>query len=70
MRRLLPLTAIIPLLLAAGCASDRACQDMAASAAVIDAAAQSLPVSPQTKAIRANAQAIATAAGYPLQVTP
>ena len=53
----------------AGCASDRACEDIARSAAVIDAAAQSLPVSPQTNAIRANAQAIATAAGHPL-VTP
>lgn len=66
MKRLLPLLAALPLLLAAGCASDRACQDIAASAAVIDAAAQSLPDSPQTKAIRANAQAIATAVGHPL----
>ena len=53
-----------------GCASDRTCEDIAKSAAVIDAAAQSLPVSPQTKAIRANAQAIATAAGHPLEVAP
>lgn len=66
MRRLLPLAAAIPLLLAAGCVSRQAESDIAASAAVIDAAAQSLPDSPQTKAIRANAQAIATAVGHPL----
>ena len=51
----------------AGCASDRACSDIAASAAVIYNAATSLPDSPQTKAIRANAQAIATAVGHPLE---
>jgi hypothetical protein len=61
---------LIPALFIFGCASDRTCEDIAKSAAVIDAAAQSLPVSPQTKAIRANAQAIATAAGHPLEVNP
>lgn len=69
MKRLLPILAVLPLLLAAGCVSRQAETDIAASAAVIDAAAQSLPDSPQTKAIRANAQAIARAVGHPL-VTP
>lgn len=59
---------LLPLTLA-GCVSRQAETDIAASAAVIDAAAQSLPDSPQTKAIRANAQAIASAVGHPL-VTP
>jgi hypothetical protein len=59
---------LLPLALA-GCVSRKAETDIAASAAVIDAAAQSMPDSPQTKAIRANAQAIARAVGHPL-VTP
>lgn len=59
---------LLPLALA-GCVSRQAETDIAASAWVIDAAAQSLPDSPQTKAIRANAQAIARAVGHPL-VTP
>lgn len=63
----------LPLLLLvlalAGCVSDQARADIAASAGVIDQAAKSLPASPQTAAIRANAQAIAHAVGHDL-VTP
>lgn len=61
--------ALLPLLLLCGCVSDQARADIAASAAVINAAAESLPDSSQTKAIRANAQAIAHAVGHDL-VTP
>jgi hypothetical protein len=65
-RAALPMLALFVL---AGCASDRTCADVAASAKVINAAAESLPDSPQTKAIRSNAQAIARAVGHEL-VTP
>jgi uncharacterized protein YcfL len=65
MRRLALLLLLLPLV-CVGCVSRQAETDIANSAAAIDAAAQSLPDSPQIKAIRANAQAIATAVGHPL----
>ena len=55
---------ILPMLLLAGCASDRTCTDIGQSAQAIVNAAASLPVSAQTFAIEANAAAIAHAVGH------
>jgi hypothetical protein len=63
MRRAALVLACLPLLLAAGCVSDRAQKDIADSAAVIYNAAESLPPSPQRAAIQANAKAIGHALG-------
>ncbi len=61
MKRILLLT---PLLLLSGCVTDQTRQDAANSAQVILNAAASLPASPQTAAIQANAIAIAHAMGH------
>jgi uncharacterized lipoprotein YajG len=60
------LALIAGLALLAGCVTDQSRADIARSAAVIDGAARSLPASPQTEAIRANAAAIAHAVGHDL----
>lgn len=64
----------IPLLACSGCISDQTRQDVANSAQVIANAAASLPPSPQTAAITANAIAIGHAMQHDLtavtKVTP